>query len=131
MPDQYGEENCLYGNPATLPFGGKIITIGETSYFVEGDCTPNFATRKIARTDQWGSQSDMSLWKEIATLSVTLQVPTRNSPVPATGASFSLYGVDWIVTASSPVNGSGGYWTCSITCETFTVVGFDDLDFSA
>lgn len=109
--------NIPYSTTASLPFGGKVITINSVAYIAR-NWKPEKKTRKIRRDDENGDQDDFMLRAEPTGQSgLTLQLALASTVVPAMGQEFTVDTLDYVVTEVGKAEPQGEFHTVDISYE--------------
>lgn len=106
--------NLPYSSTASLPFGGRTITINAVAYIAR-NWKPEKKTREIRRNDENGDENAFMLRPEPTSQSgLTLQLATASTAVPAMGQEFTVDALDYVVTAAGKAEAQGEFHTVDI-----------------
>jgi len=110
--------NLPYSSVASLPFGGKVLTINAVSYIAR-NWKPEKKSRKIRKDDENGDQSAFMLRAEPTSQSgLQLQLATGTTAIPTMGTEFT--GPDsltYVILDVSPSYPQGEFWMVDISYE--------------
>lgn len=109
--------NLPYSSVASLPFGGKTVTINAVAY-VARNWKPEKKTRKLRRDDTNGDQEAFMLRAEPTSQSgLTLQLATGTTAVPAMGQEFTVDALVYVVTDAGKSEPQGEFHIVDISYE--------------
>lgn len=109
--------NLPYSSTASLPFGGKTITINSVAYIAR-NWKPEKKTRKLRRDDEDGDQQAFMLRAEPTSQSgLTLQLATSSTATPSMGQEFTVDTIDYVVTEVGKAENQGEFHTVDISYE--------------
>jgi hypothetical protein len=102
------------GGAARAPFGGRTIYIKTVPYRAM-NWQPKSDTREVARPDANGDDAEFMLRKGPRRQSgLTLQLASRETPIPPEFEEFTVDGARYVVIATTEARPEGDFWTCEI-----------------
>jgi hypothetical protein len=106
--------NLPYSSTATLPFGGKVVTINSVAYIAR-NWKPEKKTREIRRNDENGDENGFMLRAEPTSQSgLTLQLATSATAIPTMGMEFTVDTLVYVLTAVGKAEPQGEFWTVDV-----------------
>lgn len=112
----------IAGGASAAPYGGRTIYIGGYAYRAM-NWEPKAETREVGRPDENGDDAEFMLRKGPHRQSgLTLQLATRNTPVPPEFTEFDVDGVRYVCFAPTSARPEGDFWTCQIDYRSVTPI---------